>query len=66
MSGDGMTNAQRPYAEVWLDADDLERVLYWYADSHSTGNPDEDELHDDLAERFKAAARDLAAGAPPE
>ena len=53
-------SAARPHAEIWLDVDDLRRVLMWYSDSHSTGDRDEDELQDDLADRFKAAQRWLA------
>ena len=45
-------------AMLSLSADEVSRVLNWYAHAHSTGDPDEDARDDALADRFKATQRD--------
>ena len=50
-----------PQVTMSFSADDLRRVLHWYGDSHSSGDPHEDAAQDDLAESFKAAGRRLTA-----
>ena len=45
-----------------LSRSDIERILRWYAESHSTGNADEDAADDDLADVFRFRVRMAASG----